>query len=177
MSTQPSMVDGKLDVERYIEVREHDSGMYVAIDSIEFAYGIMLPDAVLNHPTIARMRRACANVGGLVNDVISYHKEVEVNDYRFNLLNVLMESRALPFEQAVHEAVLIINDFITDFTQHERHLPTWDDPAINADVRLYVQGMRDQIGASLHWQVATNRYRSHNAPFAELRAAVPPINP
>jgi hypothetical protein len=168
-SISKSMENGKLSVERYIRVREHDSGMRVAIDAIEFAYGIELPPKVLSHPIILQLQGDCANVGGLINDVVSYHKEVEVGDHRFNLLNVLMEARGCDFPAAVHEAVQIINHFIRDFLTYEHAMPSFGSAALDEAVRLYVQGMKDQVGASLHWQLATNRYRAQQAPFSELR--------
>lgn len=163
------MEDGVLDVERYVAIREHDSGMQVAIDCVEFAYDIYIPDEVMAHPWMLMMRRHCANVGGLINDLTSYHKEAEVGEERFNLINVYIENQGLDFSMAVHQSVVLINSYISDFLQQQDNQPDFGDDAVNEMVRLYIQGLRDHIGASWHWQLNTNRYRSPESPFAALQ--------
>ena len=165
--------DGVLDVERYVAVREHDSGMQVAIDCVEFAYDIYIPDEVMADPWVQTMRRHCANVGGLINDLTSYHKEAEVGEERFNLISVFMESEGVDFHTAVKKSIDLINEFIADFLHKEQHIPDFGSPAVNEMVARYVQGLKDHIGASYHWQLNTNRYRSPDSPFPELQTMLP----
>lgn len=156
-------------VTQYIAIRELDSGMRPTMSLIELAYGIYLPDEVLNHTVIRRLTLRTARVGGLMNDIFSYEKEVLALGSRFNLIAVLMESQHLSFDEAVHVAVGMLNEFIAGFLEMENELPTWDDPKTNRLVQQFVEGLKDQIIATWHWQMSTNRYRSPNSPFPELR--------
>lgn len=98
---------------------------------------------------------------------MSFHKEA--GEHRFNLVMVFMELQGLSFADVVHESVKVVNGYITDFLQHERNLPDFGDARVNHQLRLYVQGIKDHIGASWHWQLATDRYSAPDSPFAELR--------
>lgn len=156
-------------VQDYIKLRILDSGMHPTIDGLEFARGIVLPDAVINSEYIQELRLAVAKVGALSNDLFSYTKEVIGTQSRFNLVCVLEDYGGYMFEDAVAEAVEIVNDAIDAFYTQASHVPTWHNKDIDRDVKSYIDGLRDQVVASWHWQISTNRYRSTHSPFPELR--------
>ena len=81
--------DGTIDLQSYIAWREDDCGMCPHIDLIEFADDFTLPEAVITHPILQHLRRACARIGGLMNDIFSYYKEIVVEGNRFNLVNLI----------------------------------------------------------------------------------------
>lgn len=153
----------------YIKLRILDSGMHPTIDGLEFARGIVLPDVVINSEYIQNLRLAVAKVGALSNDLFSYTKEVIGTQSRFNLVCVLEDYGGYTFEEAVVQGVEIVNDAIDDFYTQVSHVPSWDNKQIDHDVALYIEGLKDQVIASWHWQLSTNRYRSPNSPFPELR--------
>jgi hypothetical protein len=156
-------------VEKYIAFRGIDSGMRPAIHLIEFANGFYLPPEVKYHPVIRHLENMTANVGGLMNDIFSYEKEVIRLHSRFNLVAVLQDYQGLLFAEAVHAAVNIVNQQIDSFLQQEQGLPDFGDKTANALAGRYVQGLRDQINATWYWQMTTDRYRSPNSPYPELR--------
>lgn len=163
------IVNGKPNLERYLAIRQRDSGMLVAIDCIELAYNVTLSDDVRHHPIIQIARDCVGHVGGLMNDLMSYHKDERDNN-SFNLIAILRQLHDLNAEEGIHEAVKIINRYIGDFETCERYMPQWDDDDKNRMTQLYMEGLRDQIEASFHWQVATNRYRSPDAYYHRLQA-------
>jgi hypothetical protein len=166
------MVNGVINIPKYIEVREHDSGMHPTLDLLELSCGIYLPDEVIAEPTMYTLRECTIRIGCLMNDIFSYEKEVLQRGQRFNLINVLREAHDLSFEEAVHQSVLIVNELVDTFVQKEAALPDWGDPKLNQWVAQYTEGLRDQIIATWQWQMATNRYRSMTSPFPELRLAL-----
>lgn len=168
-SVQAIMVDGVPDLDKYIHLRNFDSGMVSCVELIELEMGIFLSDEVLNDPTIQQLRLCVMRVGALMNDIFSYHKETILNGQRFNLINVLMESRDITFDEAASEAINIVNGFSTDFVEYERQVPEFDNPDLNYMVSRYVRGLRNEMLAIYHWQMSTNRYRSPDSPFPELR--------
>jgi Terpene synthase family 2, C-terminal metal binding len=167
------LTNGRVDVEKYMNFRELDSGMYAAIMLIEPAFGIYLPEYVIKHPKVRRLIKLCAQICTFSNDVFSYEKEVLRLGSRFNLVSVLMESEDINFDEAVDESIRIVNQCSDDFLVAEQDLPHYDDDKLNAMVRDYVVGLKDQAISPYHWQMTTNRYRSPESPFPELRELLP----
>jgi hypothetical protein len=163
------MTNGRLDINKYINVREHDSGMHPTIDLLELGFGIFIPDEVRRDPVIDTLRTSTIRIGGLMNDIFSYHKEVVKLGSYFNLISVYMLGEGMDFEEAVDQAVDLVNGFTETFLEYEHTLPDFSNEELNRDVQLYVLGLRDQIIATYHWQMSTNRYRSPDSPFPELR--------
>jgi hypothetical protein len=163
------LVDGKPDVDKFLELREIDSAMPLTIEMIFLEMGVFLTDEILENPIVHELTAITSLYGFLTNELFSYHKEVILAGSRFNLINVLMEARNISFEEAVHEAVVFINSKVDSFLEYEKKLPDFGDPEINRQVKLYVQGLRNEFLGSWHWQWTTNRYRSVESPFPELR--------
>ncbi|HEX2914762.1 MAG TPA: hypothetical protein VH186_28480 [Chloroflexia bacterium] len=160
--------DTALNLDKYIAWREHDSGMYPVIDLIEFACDLRIPEEVINSPVVSRLRLNCARIGGLMNDVFSYQKETIIEGNRFNLVNLILEKDKCGLKTAAEAAMEVVNSCTFDFIKHENQISGWD-AAICAAVRKYVEGMKNQINATWYWQMFTNRYRSPDSPFVELR--------
>jgi hypothetical protein len=163
------MVDGKPDVKKFLELREIDSAMPLTIEMIFMEMGVFLTDDILANPVIRELTAITSLYGFLHNELFSYHKEVILAGSKFNLIPVLMEARNLSFEEAVHEAVIFINGKVEAFLECEKKVPDFGDSEINRQVRLYVQGLRNEFLGSWYWQWTTNRYRSVDSPFPELR--------
>jgi hypothetical protein len=172
-TSQDILSDGKVDVQKYMELREVDSGMYAAIMLIELAFNIYLPDDVLNHPYIQKMIRLCARICTFSNDLFSYEKEVIKLKSDFNLLKVLMDARDYSFDEAVHESIRIVNELSEEFLREESTMPDFGSAEVNRMATLYVQGLKDHSVSAYHWQMSTNRYRSPHSPFPELRLMLP----
>jgi hypothetical protein len=167
------LTDGKVDVQKYMDLREVDSGMYAAIMLIELAFDIYLPDEVMQHPQIQHLIRLCARICTFSNDLFSYEKEVIRLHSDFNLLKVLMDSRGLNFDEAVHESITIVNQLSEEFLNEEQKLPDFGNENLNRMARDFVQGLKDHSISAYHWQMSTNRYRSPSSPFPELREMLP----
>lgn len=157
-----------LDLAEYIGWREDDSGMWTCIDTVEFTQGVYLPAELLENPILRQMQHDCVQIVALLNDVFSYHKEITQEGYAYNLVNIISQQRDLELKEAAKLAMSLINDIICDFYELEKELPDYG-AVENALLAQYVQGLKYQIGTAWHWQLLTDRYRSPDSPFAELR--------
>ena len=115
----------------------------------------------------------CSRIGGLMNDIFSYEKEVLTHHSRFNLLAVLQEVDGIPFSEGLDYAVRILNEYTAAFMDMYERIPHFDDATINRNLRLYYEGLANMINGTWHWQLSTNRYRSYNSPFPELHGYLP----
>lgn len=155
---------GRLTVDKYIELREHDSGMVPTVDLIEFANNFYMPQDLLDNEVIQKAISCTTRSAALMNDLFSYEKEVIDLDSDFNLIAIYMQSLGLSFEEAVHRSVEDVNADIDLFIELRDYLPD-DEIAVS-----FYDALADQINAAWHWQyVGTNRYRSLRSPFPELR--------
>ncbi len=163
------LVDGKPSVERYIALREHDSGMYPTIYYVPFVYELNLStDEIEAFKTINQLT---AQVGSLSNDIFSYEKEVLRFGSKFNLIAVIQAAYNLSEEEAISEAIKIVNEKSRAFEAEYAALLA--QPNLTPDQRLYIKGLHDICAATYYWQVSINRYRSINSPHPMLRQLLP----
>lgn len=173
LSMESICVDGVVDLDRFVQLRLLASGMFACISTIEFAQGIYLPDYFLSHPVIAQMRYDCAFYGAILNDIFSFHKEWVAGNH-FNLIALLIDTQGFSLEEAVHQAVTMLNEKASEFIALESQVPQSDNDSENIMLRKYIKGMHDHFVASWHWQFSTNRYRSPESPFPQLREMLAP---
>lgn len=98
------------------------------------------------------------------------------------MIDVVMHGQGLELQDAVD----VVGDFckraIDRFVDDRARLPSWG-PAVDADVRVYVDGLADWIVGSLHWSFDTERYFGKAGKQVKVtrmvtlrpRAASPPV--
>jgi len=163
------------DLATYMRDRQFDSAVLTTLDMIEVAAEIDLPAAIVEYPTIQRMRHVCARIVAFVNDIVSYQKEVLKHENPNNLLHVLMVNEGCTLERALSRTVEIVNECVEEFDELRLDLPVWT-PRVRDAVDQYVEGMEHWMRGNLDWSLQTSRYCSRQSPFKELRGyqSVPP---
>lgn len=155
-------------LEPYIEQRAMDSAMYTALDLVEFAQeGQELPEALFQQPLVQRMRHLCTRVVALTNDLFSFEKEVLWHRNPNNFVHVLRVNQRLGLEEAIGEAIGIINADTDAFLSCEEAL--LEQGPVDPRVLSYVEGMKAWIHGNVRWSLVTGRYSSPTSPFPELR--------
>lgn len=151
----------------YLSMRMYDSAVFPALDMIELAAAIELPDEARSHPALLEMVDLAVGHIAYVNDLFSYQKEVLLHGATCNLVRVLMAAGAT-FEEAVSASVARINARAARFQELERTLPSFG-PKADAAVRAYVAGMTAWMRGNVDFSLASRRYMSPDSPFLELR--------
>lgn len=64
------------DVDAYLKMRRGTIGAHPAIALTEFAQGVDLPQEILNHPSLQECMCVSADLVLLVNDILSYKKDL-----------------------------------------------------------------------------------------------------
>jgi hypothetical protein len=147
--------------EEYVEVRDLDSGMAPTIDLIEFALGRNLSSEIYANPMLRKARLYVTRYCALSNDLFSYDKEVVQHASNFNAVAILQRD-GLSFETAIAKLITNLNEMVEAFDA----LPF---DTLDTDGQIYAHCLWQQLVAAYYWQFATNRYRSPNSSFAELR--------
>ncbi|KAM0146338.1 hypothetical protein ACHAPG_011193 [Botrytis cinerea] len=88
------------DVEAYMDLRRGTIGVYPAISLSEYGAGVNVPQHVYDHPSLQECMKVSADLVTLVNDVLSYRKDLELG-VDHNLMSLLMQRDNLSAQQAV----------------------------------------------------------------------------
>jgi germacradienol/geosmin synthase len=148
----------------YIEMRRSTFGSELTMSLSRIGHGGTLPDEVYRSRPVRGMEQAAADFACLVNDVVSYRKEIE-------------------FEGGVHNAVLVVGNFLDCDAQQAmdvtgdllaarmaefQHITDVQLPSLFEEFTLdgearevllgYVQELRDWMAGILNWHRQCGRY-------------------
>jgi hypothetical protein len=157
-------------VEEYWRRRLQVSGMLPTVMLIDIATNNFLSEATLTrwgiHDEVQEMRLLSASLGGLVNDLFSFEKEVIDAADDFNLITIFMLNEGCDLATAIQKAITFINQQTLRFFELESIVAS---RASTEQICSYLDALRDILGATWYWQNNTARYRRPNSIFAELR--------
>jgi germacradienol/geosmin synthase len=112
-----------------------------------------LPDELQDDESVRELRHACADHIGLVNDIVSYRLETEVERQPNN--GVLTVCRFLDCD--LQTAVDIVNDQLTACVRKFQRIVR-DDLAGGAGVAAYVEGLQNWMSGNVAWHLGNRRY-------------------
>ncbi|MEU1076010.1 MULTISPECIES: terpene synthase family protein [unclassified Streptomyces] len=167
-------VNGTPDIERYTRIRYSDSGMKVEVELADYARGFLLPDEVIRHPVIERARDITVHIGGLMNDLFSYHKEVVRHGQMFNLVPVMQAALHCSPQEAFNAAVDHVNQLTDEFEEILLSQQTLAATPMADQTTRYLESLADQIAATYHWQFHTSRYKEAGSVVPLLKAPAEP---
>nr|AHY23930.1 terpene synthase [Hypoxylon sp. E7406B] len=143
------------DVQTYMEVRRGTIGAYPATAVALYAQGIEVPENVFSHKSIQEFLRISADLALLVNDILSYQKDLDLN-VDHNLIRLLME-QGLSLQQAVDEIGSMISNRYKDWFFALADLPSYGEE-IDRQALLFAEVCRHVALGNLHWSFQTGRY-------------------
>ncbi|KAK8052035.1 Presilphiperfolan-8-beta-ol synthase [Apiospora rasikravindrae] len=143
------------DVHTYLDMRRGTIGAYPAISVTEFGQGVRLPENVFSHSSLHECMRISADLVLLVNDVLSYRKDLELG-VDHNLISLLMEQGSSP-QQAVDKIGDMINGCYVRWYSALAALPPYGED-IDREVLKFVEICRCVALGNLHWSFKTGRY-------------------
>lgn len=151
----------------YYRQRDLDSAVETAIDLIEVAREHELPAHLAQSALTRRVRQAANRSISLFNDLVSYPKEVMKCGNPNNLVHVLRIERGGSVQQAMHQAVKIVNAWTRELLALE--------PAFVAQDPTHAALLQDAFLGLRHWQrgnlessLREARYRAPESMFSEL---------
>ncbi|MCD0446127.1 germacradienol/geosmin synthase [Glycomyces sp. A-F 0318] len=150
----------------YVEMRRDAFGSDLTMSLARLRAGRQVPDAVWRSRPLLAMEAAAMDNVCLLNDVCSYHKEVEFEGQLVNGVVVVEEYLGVDSKEAVAVAAALANARMEQFELVEAtELPGLaeefglDRPAQEA-LASYVADLKNWIAAIYNWHlVGTDRYR------------------
>jgi|GEM_PF-2004166 len=169
--------NGSLDVEEFLEIRNHISGMFVTTAFMTFATGEYLPLPLLPvdiQTDCQNLEYLCAVIGGIANEFYSFEKEVIKNTDEFNIIPVMMAQNASGFQEAILAAMAYMNQTCTKFIEVSERLagklstrPLDLKPSYYQALETYLRQAKFVALASWFWQLDTDRYQSELSIFLQ----------
>ncbi|MGE7385272.1 terpene synthase family protein [Streptomyces sp. NPDC004126] len=161
----------------HAEMRRLTIGVGVCTDLVDHTSGGLVPDAVMESPSMRRVNTAIADWAGWLNDVVSYQVETEYEHEVTNGVLALLRFADCTLPQAVKT----VNDLLTARLHEFEHLVSTELPALYAELDLgaveldglarYVGRLRDWMSGYHAWHLRTGRYtdfRTRRIPVATV---------
>ncbi|KAI0206676.1 Presilphiperfolan-8-beta-ol synthase [Astrocystis sublimbata] len=145
----------KSDVDEYLDMRRGTIGAYPAITVSEYGQSINIPEHVFQHPSMQECMRVSADLVLLVNDVLSYRKDLELGvDY--NLISILSEQNKT-IQEAIDTIGALIDHCYKRWYIALAEMPSYGEHIDNQVLR-FVEVCRYVALGNLHWSFKTGRY-------------------
>ncbi|EFC41139.1 predicted protein [Naegleria gruberi] len=166
--------------ENYLERRIYDSATYAMLNVLEItssrnAVGLIGED--YNTELFSKAHRLCAIVFSMVNDLLSYHKDVVLPsggnllglDSNLSYIQVLLKNnKDLSLEQATNQCL----DYILESkSQFEAIMKLCVDNC-NEKQLDYIRGVEKLMDGMCLWMLYSNRYRHEEQVYEELTKLV-----
>lgn len=143
-------------LDEFLAMRLLSAGGHPTFALLEPATGAYVPDREMHRPAVQALTEMAIMVASLDNDRHSLHKELSRGQTDQNIYTVLMAERALPLQQAVHEASALRDRVLLRFLRlHDRVRPT-----AGPELATYLQGLRHGMRGNNEWGLRVPRYLS-----------------
>ncbi|KAI0458269.1 isoprenoid synthase domain-containing protein [Xylaria acuta] len=139
----------------YMETRRQSIGSYCLFVVVEWAHGIKLTQDIFDHPSISTCERAAADLTWLVNDVLSYKKDLAFG-VEHNIICLLMR-QGCSEQEAMDKTGEIMDQCQKDWNNAVANLPSWGEET-DKEVQRYLGATRDVARANLWWSFRSGRY-------------------
>ncbi|KAL9599822.1 MAG: hypothetical protein Q9219_003608 [cf. Caloplaca sp. 3 TL-2023] len=136
-------------VKEYIEMRRGTIGVYPAIALTEYGLNTNVPPDVFGHPLLQECMRISADLVLLVNDVLSYRKDLALG-VDHNLITLVQEQGGT-VQDAMDKIGEMIHDCYRRWYRSLADLPNWGEK-IDREVLRFVDGCRNVALGNLYWR-------------------------
>nr|CAG4709832.1 unnamed protein product [Naegleria fowleri] len=169
--------------EQYLERRLYDSATFCAAPIIELCAtengsGLSIEEYQTHRSLFEKAERLCSLVLSLVNDLLSYHKDVLLphdynvlgGDINLSYLQVLLKhSRGMTLEEASRICLRDIARYRLEFDQLVQQQQQPESSALSHHQFLYIKALERYMDELCTWMCHSKRYRHPDQPFEELR--------
>ncbi|MGW0468805.1 terpene synthase family protein [Streptomyces sp. NPDC003027] len=152
----------------YIEMRRLTFGSDLTMSLCRLRHADGLPPAVYRSGTVRALENSAADYASLLNDLISYQKEIEVEGEVHNGVLVLQKF----FDCDYPTAVAMVDDLMRGRLRQFEHVKKYELPMLYEDFALddagraafeaYVRELEDWLAGILNWHQGVRRYRAED---------------
>ncbi|MFT7840933.1 germacradienol/geosmin synthase [Saccharothrix sp. BKS2] len=159
----------------YVEMRRRTFGSDLTKSLAKFGHGNTVPPEVYRTRVVQNMENAASDYAWMINDLVSYRKEVQYEGELHNLVLVVRNFLDVGFKRAYQ----VVHDLQTARMEQFQHIVDIELPALFEDLDLdrpardtllkYAAELQDWMAAIVEWHFKTYRYgdaalEEHNRP-------------
>jgi len=145
-------------IEDYSRRRKGSSAVRVCLAITEYAFGITLPDEVMNDEDMEVIWNETNVNISTVNDILSIKKEVDQS--QIDTLIPLLVVKLGSVQAAIDRATEITRESIERFEAAEKRLmEKYTDEKTQEDIRKFIDGAKYASTANLNWSLISGRYK------------------
>ncbi|KAF4601753.1 terpene cyclase [Pleurotus pulmonarius] len=135
-------------LEDYFEVRRGTVGVEPS-----FAIGelyLNIPQEVVDHPVIAKLREIAVDLITIANDIYSYKVEWERGEDSHNLVTVVIRQFGTSIQGAMDYIGNLNAHLVNEFLEQWNHIPVFDSP-VDEDIRAYCVMLAEWVRGNDSW--------------------------
>ncbi|EGG16316.1 hypothetical protein DFA_09346 [Cavenderia fasciculata] len=164
---------GSPHIELYSFLRKINIGAYPCVTLSEVFIDHYLDHSIWSSPRWVKMNENIAIVVTLINDLVSYEKEVNDNAGALNPLYFFQQQRKFNLPDSYNHMVNLIHFFVQDYLANEesflKSLEPFENEKQQQDIYFMLDHLHFLISGSRMWSMQTPRYCSPTSPFIEMR--------
>ncbi|KYQ92249.1 hypothetical protein DLAC_07096 [Tieghemostelium lacteum] len=158
------------DLELYGFLRKVNIGAYPCVTLTEVMLESTLEQYIWFDPRWIKMNENIAIVVTLVNDLVSYEKEVRDKMGILNPLFFLQTKLNIELSESYKKLVDMIHHWISEYNElEERFLQLFTTDEEKKQIQFMLDHLHYLISGSRLWSMQTPRYISNTSPFIEMR--------
>ncbi|KIM74248.1 hypothetical protein PILCRDRAFT_14594 [Piloderma croceum F 1598] len=147
-----------LTVKGYLEQREASGGCGATIALILYVYHLNIPASILDHEAMRTIKDQASMLVHLINDIVSFHKELTVNQFD-SIVPVLAIENKCSLQQAIDDACKLVCEARRILEDAEKRVPVLTGHAdLDRQIKQYIQGCKDVVSGVLQWSYRNERY-------------------
>jgi len=150
-----------LSVEGFLEQRKASGGCGPSIVLTQYVYRLDIPAFVLDHESMRVIWDQACMLGHLINDLVSFAKELADNQLD-NIVPVLAMENKISLQEAIEIACDLVCKAHQTFEDAEKRVPMTGNPKLDKKIRLYIQACKDLVTGELNWCCQNERYFGKN---------------
>lgn len=144
----------KLSLFNYLKLREQDCGGWWSAYLIEYVHDLYLSPEERSQSDLVRLTRLCLWICSLINDLFSFSKERESEEYPFNAVFFCMNYYQISERFAVDFLIKQLNQLLAEF----QLLSAKDIFQRSAAMTSYTQGLKEFVSGIWYWHQKSNLY-------------------
>ncbi|EAL65123.1 hypothetical protein DDB_G0284707 [Dictyostelium discoideum AX4] len=159
-------------LELYSYLRKVNIGAYPCVTLTEVMLDHEIEYYIWSDPKWIKMNEDIAIITTLINDLVSYEKEVNDQAGDLNPLYFLQNQKNIPLPDSYKQVVDLIDFWVKDYQTMEQSLLNemeFKDSKQRSDMEFILEHLRYLASGSKKWSMQTPRYCSPTSPFIEMR--------
>ncbi|KAJ7120736.1 terpenoid synthase [Mycena crocata] len=122
------------------------------------AIRMSIPNEVMDTEPIVVLTAACIDMLIIGNDLCSYNVEQARGDDGHNLVTIVMHALDLNLNQALAWIADLHDNLVVQFLGAYKRVPCFRNPALDAQVLEYIDGLGNWVRANDSWSFESERY-------------------